>query len=321
MSVKERSNFSWKAIMSTSPNDIQFRVNNKTFIDSLLNTQFTSHQIESINPNNITHFIELLQTLTYYYINLYSSIQKDALIQTNMKRDEFLNNYEMEIDKLRSKIAILKKELTHKEKVILNYDSIVGELQKKNYNTKKYYLSKINYYKDQIEEYENNQIGLQLDDMKNYMTGLVNGAYQPSYTENIQFSNRSTTYPSSERIYKSNTARGSTNNIVIKNQDKNIPVVNIKDINKSLNVLCAKLENSTRENNEQFMQLSSRLGSMKNNINFQIDGLKKSTLNKAYSSQGLRFISLNKNMTTSSNEDNINMSTKESDFFNKRLHK
>ena len=69
-----------------------------------------------------------------------------------MKRDEFLNNYEMEIDKLRSKIAILKKEITHKEKVILNYDSIVGELQKKIYDTKKYYLSKINYYKDQIEE-------------------------------------------------------------------------------------------------------------------------------------------------------------------------
>lgn len=322
MSIKEKSNFSWKVIMSTNPNDIQSRVNNKALINSLLNSQFTPHQIESIKPNHISHFIELLQALTYYYINLYSSIQKDVIIQTNIKRDEFLNNYEMEIDKLRSKIEILEKEITHKKKVIINYESIVGELQRKINDTKNHYISKINNYKNQIEEYENNKIVSQLDDMKNYMTGLFNSTYQPSYTENVQFSNRNTNYPSSEKIYKNNTAKGSTKNIIRKNQDKNIPPVNIKDINKSLNVLCSKLESSSRENNEQFIELSSRLDSMKNNINFQINGLKKSTiLNKRYSSEGLKFVSLNNNINASSNEDNFNLSTKESDFFNKRLHK
>ena len=117
--------------------------------------------------------------------------------------------------------------------------------------------------------------------------------------------------------YQSKTYRASNN--------KNIINLNSSELNQSLNQLCNKLDQSINENNKYFSNFTLKLNSMKNSINSQIDYLKTSSNHsvngpfKYYSSKSVNPIRFKYGTNWASNDDIVNVSTRESDYYLKRL--
>lgn len=299
----------WKSIMSISPKDINEHINNNYLINSLLFSELNSYQIQAIESEKICQFIQILQQLCIYY-NTFAN--KEPIVYVN--DNERLDN---EIDNLKKKNNILKNELLGKEKVILNYENIVTELQKKIVSNKVFYTKRIKELEEQLEE---NEINKKFDKMKLDMSNLINNTYRSSYTDSIQNNNSCintcmSTNDNSSAInrYQSKTYRG------------NIINLNSSELNKSLNQLCTKLDQSINENNKYFSNFSLKLNSMKNSINSQIEYLKTTNNHsvngpyKYYSSKSVNPIRFKYGTNWASNDDIVNVSTRESDYYLKRL--
>ena len=105
----------------------------------------------------------------------------------------------------------------------------------------------------------------------------------------------------------------------------NIINLNSSELNQSLNQLCNKLDQSINENNKYFSNFTLKLNSMKNSINSQIDYLKTSSNHsvngpfKYYSSKSVNPIRFKYGSNWASNDDIVNVSTRESDYYLKRL--
>ncbi len=301
----------WKNIMSISPKDINEHINNEYLINSLLYSVLNSYQIQAIDSERICHLIQILQQLCIYYN---SFVNKEQIVYVN--DNERLDN---EIENLKKKNNILKSELLGKEKVILSYENIVTELQKKMVSNKVFYTKKIKELEEQLEESEINK---KLDNMKLDMSNLINNTYR-SYTDSIQNNSYNnicmSTNDNSSAInrYQSKTYRASNN--------KNIINLNSPELNQSLNQLCNKLDQSINENNKYFSNFTLKLNSMKNRINSQIDYLKTSSNHsvngpfKYYSSKSVNPIRFKYGTNWASNDDIVNVSTRESDYYLKRL--
>jgi hypothetical protein len=272
-------NFPWKNLINIMPYEIISNAYYKPLLNQVINYKMSKKEIETLPSSHILHFISILQLICKKSIN------------GNINNNNNDNNNDKQIEKLNEDIKLMQKELDSKSEIILEYQNIVYLLQKKLLNTKDSLKEKINFYKNKLINSQRKEVENKFDNMKLYMTQLVqsqitqpNSFYYPSNNYNtINYNENSKLKSTIKVINKNNSSINDKSD-----EDSNFSKQFLKSerrasrINNNLRKLSLKVDNDSYMNDKLINDLSNQFQHFKSNINDDVNNFKRTQENTRY---------------------------------------
>lgn len=148
----------WKKLSNTSLHQILFDKENEAFLQNILSHKITEFEVDNLPSSYIISFIQVLQNYIFYYIQ--KNYQNMNII---IKNTDNFNNIDEIITSKNEQIENLKKKLFECEEIIVRKDKLLNDTNKKLYSLynqyckmQKEYKLKIEKYKDEMKEREEN---------------------------------------------------------------------------------------------------------------------------------------------------------------------
>ena len=166
-----QTKFQWKRLISTPIYQILFDKEYKTFLQSILSHQITEFEVDNLPSFHIISFIQVLQNYIYYYIQ-----NNNPILNSKMnKLEEIISSKNEKIEKLKEKIIDCEKIIVEKGGALNEANQKLFLLYEQYCKLKDDYKIKINMYKEQIKEKEENykEIDDKLIDTFDYLSNLV----------------------------------------------------------------------------------------------------------------------------------------------------
>ena len=267
----------WKDLINIMPYEIVSSNYYKPLLHEVIEYPITEYEIENLPSSYILHFISIIQLVCKRLL--------EGNFDNNMNSNIINEDREEVIKKLKEEIEYKNDELENNSKIILEYQKIISALQKNISKIKDSYRDKIDLYKTQLQDTQNREINNKLNNMKIYMTNLLQHnpplqqkiLYFPQPNYNINDNNRR------ESQLKSNN----TNVKIIdnrKNNDDNNQRLrsarvqrNNQNIYDTINSLNMKINEDSNSRKTKLNQVSNQFAQFKDNITGQINTFKNNS--------------------------------------------
>ena len=253
------STFPWKNLISNK-NILE----DNFMLNQILYHNVTKYEIDTLPSNYILTFIQTLQEFSKILINNNNN-------NYNNNNSTFYGNYNIE-DNSSFKIKELEKEIKDKDKIILELEGNLIDIQKKMVKLNNKYNDDVFLLKKKIKENKENLINQQFDNFKLYMTDLINrnnnyNNYNNNYNKNLMtsrsFYNNYNNNNISKRFSVPSTSHTNDNQILRRSRKLNTERIN--NLNNKLRQSFSNL-NTIMENN--LKRRKKKKNKMNNNKNW-----------------------------------------------------
>jgi len=253
------STFPWKNLISNK-NILE----DNFMLNQILYHNVTKYEIDTLPSNYILTFIQTLQEFSKILINNNNN-------NYNNNNSTFYGNYNIE-DNSSFKIKELEKEIKDKDKIILELEGNLIDIQKKMVKLNNKYNDNVFELKKKIKENKENLINQQFDNFKLYMTDLINrnnnyNNYNNNYNKNLMtsrsFYNNYNNNNISKRFSVPSTSHTNDNQIL--RRSKKLNTERINNLNNKLRQSFSNL-NTIMENN--LKRSKEKKNKMNNNKNW-----------------------------------------------------
>ena len=253
------STFPWKNLISNK-NILE----DNFMLNQILYHNVTKYEIDTLPSNYILTFIQTLQEFSKILINNNNN-------NYNNNNSTFYGNYNIE-DNSSFKIKELEKEIKDKDKIILELEGNLIDIQKKMVKLNNKYNDNVFELKKKIKENKENLINQQFDNFKLYMTDLINrnnnyNNYNNNYNKNLMtsrsFYNNYNNNNISKRYSIPSTSHTNDNQILRRSRKLNTERIN--NLNNKLRQSFSNL-NTIMENN--LKRSKEKKNKMNNNKNW-----------------------------------------------------
>ena len=253
------STFPWKNLISNK-NILE----DNFMLNQILYHNVTKYEIDTLPSNYILTFIQTLQEFSKILINNNNN-------NYNNNNSTFYGNYNIE-DNSSFKIKELEKEIKDKDKIILELEGNLIDIQKKMVKLNNKYNDNVFELKKKIKENKENLINQQFDNFKLYMTDLINrnnnyNNYNNNYNKNLMtsrsFYNNYNNNNISKRFSVPSTSHTNDNQILRRSRKLNTERIN--NLNNKLRQSFSNL-NTIMENN--LKRSKEKKNKMNNNKNW-----------------------------------------------------
>ena len=253
------STFPWKNLISNK-NILE----DNFMLNQILYHNVTKYEIDTLPSNYILTFIQTLQEFSKILINNNNN-------NYNNNNSTFYGNYNIE-DNSSFKIKELEKEIKDKDKIILELEGNLIDIQKKMVKLNNKYNDNMFLLKKKIKENKENLLNQQFDNFKLYMTDLINrnnnyNNYNNNYNKNLMtsrsFYNNYNNNNISKRYSIPSTSHTNDNQILRRSRKLNTERIN--NLNNKLRQSFSNL-NTIMENN--LKRSKEKKNKMNNNKNW-----------------------------------------------------
>ena len=234
------STFPWKNL--TSNKNI---LEDNYMLNQILYHNVTKYEIDTLPSNYIITFIRILQEFSKNLLNNNNNNNNNF----NATNSTFYGNYNIE-DNSSFKIKELEKEIKDKDKIIIELEGNLIDIQKKMVKLNNKYNDNMFLLKKKIKENKENLLNQQFDNFKLYMTDLIN---RNNYYNNNYNNNNKNLMSSSRSFYNNNNNYNNNYN---------------KNYNSSHRF---SVPSTSHTNDNQVLRRSRKMNTEKiNNLNFKL---------------------------------------------------
>ena len=250
------STFPWKNLISNK-NILE----DNFMLNQILYHNVTKYEIDTLPSNYILTFIQTLQEFSKILINNNNN-------NYNNNNSTFYGNYNIE-DNSSFKIKELEKEIKDKDKIILELEGNLIDIQKKMVKLNNKYNDDVFLLKKKIKENKENLLNQQFDNFKLYMTDLINrnnnyNNYNNNYNKNLMtsrsFYNNYNNNNISKRFSVPSTSHTNDNQILRRSRKMNTEKINNLNfkLRQSFSYLNKIMENNLKKSQEKKNRINNK---------------------------------------------------------------